>query len=34
MKEYKIKTYDEAVHIIEEIGILPLAPLNIRLSFT
>ncbi len=27
MKDYKIKTYDEAVHIIEEIGILPLAPL-------
>lgn len=27
MKEYKVKTYDEAIKVIEEIGLLPLAPL-------
>ncbi len=27
MKNYKIKTYEEAVQVIEEIGVLPLAPL-------
>jgi hypothetical protein len=27
MKEYKIRTYEEAIAVIEEIGILPLAPL-------
>lgn len=27
MKEYKVKTYEEAIKVIEEIGFLPLAPL-------
>ncbi|MBT2682754.1 hypothetical protein [Bacillus sp. ISL-37] len=27
MKEYKIKTYEEAIQVIEEVGLLPLAPL-------
>lgn len=27
MKDYKIKTYEEAIQVIEELGFLPLAPL-------
>ena len=27
MMDYKIKTYEEAIKVIEEIGLLPLAPL-------
>ncbi|MDP4171328.1 MAG: hypothetical protein Q8906_12015, partial [Bacillota bacterium] len=27
LKDYKIKTYEEAKHVISEIGFLPLAPL-------
>ncbi len=27
MKDYKIKTYKEAIQVIEEVGLLPLAPL-------
>nr|WP_246017678.1 hypothetical protein [Mesobacillus subterraneus] len=27
MKDYKINTYNEAIQVIEEVGLLPLAPL-------
>ncbi|CAM3829459.1 hypothetical protein GCM10009865_05710 [Aeromicrobium ponti] len=27
MVEYNVKTYEEAINVIEEVGILPLAPL-------